>query len=43
VIFSLRAEPAMAGEKQLFGSPKLSAAISGTNECTPRQDLTLSG
>ncbi|MDD1660958.1 MAG: S-layer protein [Methanomicrobiales archaeon] len=41
VIFSLLAVPAMAGEKQLFGSPKLSAAISGTNEFTPGQDVTL--
>jgi len=33
--------PAMAGEKQLFGSPDLSAAISGTNEFTPGEDVML--
>jgi hypothetical protein len=38
---ALLAVPAMAGEKQLFGSPELSAAISGTNEFTPGQDVTL--
>ncbi|MDD1665649.1 MAG: S-layer protein [Methanomicrobiales archaeon] len=41
VILALLAAPAMAGEKQLFGSPKLSAAISGTNEFTPGEDVTL--
>ena len=35
------AVPAMAGEMQLFGSPELSAAISGTNEFTPGQDVNL--
>jgi hypothetical protein len=40
-ILFLLAAPALAGEKQLFGSPKLSAAISGTNEFTPGQDATL--
>ncbi len=33
--------PAMAGEKFLYGSPELSASISGTNEFTPGADLTL--
>jgi hypothetical protein len=37
----LLAVPVMAGENQLFGSPELSAAISGTNEFTPGQDVTL--
>jgi hypothetical protein len=41
VILALLASPAMATEKQLFGSPKLSAAISGTNEFTPGEDVTL--
>ena len=40
-ILALLAVPAMAGEKQLFGSPQLSAAISGTNEFTPGDDVTL--
>ena len=35
------AAPAMAGEKQLFGSPELSAAIEGTNEFTPGQDAII--
>jgi hypothetical protein len=38
---ALLAAPAMAGEKQLFGSPLLSAAISGTNEFTPGEDVSL--
>jgi hypothetical protein len=40
-VLALLAAPAMAGEKQLFGSPQLSAAISGTNEFTPGEDVTL--
>jgi hypothetical protein len=40
-VLALLAAPAMAGEKQLFGSPHLSAAISGTNEFTPGEDVTL--
>jgi hypothetical protein len=40
-ILALLAAPVMAGEQQLFGSPKLSAAISGTNEFTPGEDVTL--
>ena len=40
-VILLLAVPAMAGEEQLFGSPQLSAAISGTNEFTPGQDVTL--
>jgi hypothetical protein len=41
LILVLLAAPAMAGEQQLFGSPQLSAAISGTNEFTPGEDVTL--
>jgi hypothetical protein len=41
VVLALLAAPAMAGEKQLFGSPKISAAISGTNEFTPGQDAAI--
>jgi len=40
-VLALLAAPALAGEKDLFGSPKLSAAISGTNEFTPGEDVTL--
>ena len=40
-VLALLAAPVMADEKQLFGSPKLSAAISGTNEFTPGEDVTL--
>jgi hypothetical protein len=40
-ILALFAAPAMAGEQQLFGSPQLSAAISGTNEFTPGEDVSL--
>jgi hypothetical protein len=40
-VLVLLAAPAMAGEKQLFGSPHLSAAISGTNEFTPGQDVNI--
>jgi hypothetical protein len=40
-VILILAAPAMAGEKQLFGSPLLSAAISGTNEFTPGEDVTL--
>ncbi|MDD1671349.1 MAG: NEW3 domain-containing protein [Methanomicrobiales archaeon] len=40
-ILALLAVPALAGEKQLYGSPKLSAAISGTNEFSPGEDVTL--
>jgi len=40
-VLALLAAPAMAGEMQLFGSPKLSAAISGTNEFSPGQDVTI--
>jgi hypothetical protein len=38
---ALIAVPVMAGETQLFGSPELSAAISGTNEFTPGQDVNI--
>ena len=41
IVLALLAAPALAGEQQLFGSPKLSAAISGTNEFTPGEDVTL--
>ena len=41
LILALFAAPAMAGEKELFGSPALSAAISGTNEFTPGEDVML--
>jgi hypothetical protein len=41
VALALLAAPVLAGEQELFGSPKLSAAISGTNEFTPGQDVTL--
>ena len=41
VVLALLAVPVMAGEKELFGSPKLSAAISGTNVFTPGEDVTL--
>jgi hypothetical protein len=41
VALALLAAPALAGEKELFGSPSLSAAISGTNEFTPGQDVNL--
>jgi hypothetical protein len=41
VVLALLAVPVMAGEKELFGSPSLSAAISGTNEFTPGEDVTL--
>lgn len=41
VVLALLAAPVMAGEKQLFGSPKISAAISGTNEFTPGQDAAI--
>ena len=40
-VLALLAAPVMAGEKELFGSPKLSAAISGTNEFTPGEDVTV--
>ncbi|HVN65094.1 MAG TPA: S-layer protein [Methanomicrobiales archaeon] len=40
-LLALLAVPAMAGEMQLFGSPSLSAAISGTNEFTPGEDVNL--
>ncbi|HUK93271.1 MAG TPA: NEW3 domain-containing protein [Methanomicrobiales archaeon] len=40
-VLALLAAPALAGEKDLFGSPRLSAAISGTNEFTPGEDVTL--
>ena len=40
-VLALLAAPVLAGEKDLFGSPKLSAAISGTNEFTPGEDVTL--
>jgi hypothetical protein len=40
-VLALIAAPVMAGEKDLFGSPQLSAAISGTNEFTPGEDVTL--
>jgi hypothetical protein len=40
-ILALLAAPVMAGEQELFGSPKLSAAISGTNEFTPGEDVTM--
>src|SRR5512136_198037 len=40
-LLALLAAPALAGEEQLFGSPQLSAAISGTNEFTPGEDVTL--
>ncbi|MDD1658929.1 MAG: S-layer protein [Methanomicrobiales archaeon] len=40
-VLALLAAPVMADEKQLFGSPKLSAAISGTNEFTPGEDVAL--
>jgi hypothetical protein len=38
---ALLAAPAMAGEKYLYGSPTLSASISGTNELNPGDDITL--
>jgi hypothetical protein len=41
VALALLAAPALAGEKELFGSPSLSAAISGANEFTPGQDVNL--
>ncbi|HUK38111.1 MAG TPA: S-layer protein [Methanomicrobiales archaeon] len=41
LVLALFAAPAMAGEKELFGSPALSAAISGTNEFTPGEDVML--
>ena len=40
-VLALVAVPAMAGTEQLFGSPQLSAAISGTNEFTPGEDVSL--
>lgn len=41
MVLALLVAPALAGEKDLFGSPQLSAAISGTNEFTPGEDVTL--
>ncbi|HVP25303.1 MAG TPA: S-layer protein [Methanomicrobiales archaeon] len=40
-ILALLATPALAGQEQLFGFPRLSAAISGTNEFTPGEDVSL--
>ncbi len=40
-VLALIAAPALAGEQDLFGSPQLSAAISGTNEFTPGEDVSL--
>jgi hypothetical protein len=38
---ALLALPAAAGEKYLYGSPKLGVTISGTNEFTPGDDVSL--
>ena len=40
-VLAVLAVPAMAGETQLYGTPELSAAISGTNEFTPGEDVSL--
>ncbi len=40
-VLALVAAPVLAGEEQLFGSPELSAAISGTNEFSPGQEVAL--
>lgn len=41
LLLCLLAAPGIAGEKFLYGSPELSAAISGTNQFTPGQEVIL--
>jgi hypothetical protein len=41
VLGALLAAPVTAGEKYLYGSPKLNATISGTNEFSPGDDVSL--
>ena len=41
IVLAFLVAPALAGEESLFGSPLLSAAISGTNQFTPGEDVTL--
>jgi hypothetical protein len=41
VLLACMTAPVLAGEKYLYGSPALSAAISGTNQFSPGQDIQL--